>query len=61
MIDKLESLEREFEEVEARLADPDVFADQSRYRELAKRHKELDAIVARSRELRQRSEDAATA
>jgi len=61
MLDKLEALEREFIDVEARLADPDVFSDQQRYRELAKRHKELDAIVSRSRELRQRSEDGATA
>lgn len=61
MLDKLEALEREFIDVEARLADPDVFSDQQRYRELAKRHKELDAIVSRSRELRQRNEDGATA
>jgi peptide chain release factor 1 len=61
MLERLEALEREFADVEARLADPDVFADQARYRELAKRHKELEAIVARSRELRQRTEDAATA
>jgi peptide chain release factor 1 len=61
MLERLEGLEREFEDVEARLADPEVFADQARYRELAKRHKELEAIVARSRELRQRTEDAAVA
>lgn len=61
MLERLEGLEREFADVEARLADPDVFADQGRYRELARRHKELEAIVARSRELRQRTEDAATA
>jgi peptide chain release factor 1 len=57
MLERLEALEREFADVEARLADPDVFADQARYRELARRHKELEAIVARSRELRQRLED----
>jgi peptide chain release factor 1 len=61
MLDRLEALEREFVEVEARLADPDVFADQARYRDLARRHKELDAIVGRARELRQRTDDAATA
>jgi peptide chain release factor 1 len=61
MLDKLESLEHEFDDVEARLADPDVFADQDRYQELARRHKELAAIVARSQELRQRMDDAATA
>lgn len=61
MLDRLEGLEREFADVEARLADPGVFADQDAYRELARRHKELDAIVTRSKELRQRTEDASTA
>ncbi len=61
MLDKLGSLEHEFADVERRLADPDVFADQVRYRELARRHKELGAIVTRTRELRQRTEDAVTA
>jgi len=61
MLDRLDALEREFGDVEARLADPDVFADQTKYAELARRHKELDAIVTRSRELRQRSEDLTTA
>ncbi|MCU1453072.1 MAG: peptide chain release factor 1 [Acidimicrobiales bacterium] len=61
MLDKLEALEREFDDVEARLADPAVFADHDRYRDLARRHKELDAIVSRARELRQRTEDLATA
>jgi len=61
MLDRLRGLEEEFDDVEARLADPGVFADQDRYRDLARRHKELEAIVGRSRELRQRTEDAATA
>jgi peptide chain release factor 1 len=57
MLDRLDGLEREFIEVEARLADPEVFADQSRYTELARRHKELDAIVSRARQLRSRIAD----
>ena len=61
MEERLAALEAELHEVEARLADPDVFADQDRYRELAKRHKDLDAIVSRSTLLRQRTDDAATA
>lgn len=61
MLHKLSVLEAELAEVERRLADPDVFADQDRYRDLARRHKELGAIVSRSRELRQRLDDAATA
>ncbi len=61
MLDKLTSLESEFADVERRLADPGVFADQDRYRDLARRHKELEAIVSRSHDLRQRIEDAETA
>ena len=57
MLERLESLEQEFGDVEARLADPDVFADQARYTELARRHHELDAIVTRARELRARRAD----
>jgi peptide chain release factor 1 len=57
MLERLAGLETEFADVEARLADPDVFADQARYRELATRHKELDAIVSRYRELRKRTDD----
>ncbi|MCU1354611.1 MAG: peptide chain release factor 1 [Acidimicrobiales bacterium] len=61
MLQRLSGLEHEFADVEARLADPGVFADQDKYRELARRHKELEGIVTLSRELRQRTEDAATA
>ncbi len=57
MLERLAGLETEFADVEARLADPDVFNDQSRYTELARRHKELDAIVTRARELRARVDD----
>jgi peptide chain release factor 1 len=57
MLERLAELEREFADVEARLADPDVFSDQARYTALARRHKELDAIVSRTRELRGRHDD----
>jgi len=58
--DKLTALAAELRDVEAQLADPAVFGDQDRYRELAKRHKDLDAIVSRARELDAREADAAT-
>jgi peptide chain release factor 1 len=57
MLERLEGLEQEFADVEARLADPEVFADQTRYQALARRHKELDAIVSRARELQTRADD----
>ncbi len=61
MLERLEALEQEFADVEAQLADPAVFADNARYTVLARRHKELDAVVSRARELRQRTADLATA
>jgi peptide chain release factor 1 len=57
MLDRLRELEEEFEGLEARLADPDLIADQSRYQEATKRYRELEALVARTRELRQRLDD----
>jgi peptide chain release factor 1 len=57
MLERLEGLEQEFADVEARLADPDVFADQAKYQALARRHHELDAIVSRARELQTRTDD----
>jgi peptide chain release factor 1 len=57
LFDRLADLEKEFVDVEARLADPDVYGDQPRYTELARRHKELDAIVSRYRKLLRRQDD----
>ncbi|MGI9606613.1 MAG: peptide chain release factor 1 [Acidimicrobiales bacterium] len=57
MLSRLESLEREFADVEARLGDPDLIADQTRFQTEARRHKELDGIVAIGRNLRSASED----
>jgi peptide chain release factor 1 len=61
MLDRLADLEREFDEVEARLADPELIADQQRYQEITRRYRELEALVTRSRELRQRTDDLETA
>jgi peptide chain release factor 1 len=57
VLDRLDALEREFADVEARMADPAIHAEPRAYADLARRHKELDAIVARSRELRARTGD----
>ena len=61
MLERLEELEREFADVEARLADPELLADQARYQDVARRYRELEAIVGHSRELRQRTDDLETA
>ena len=61
MLERLGELEREFEEVEARMADPDLIADQARYQDVTRRYRELEALVSRGRELRQRQADLETA
>ncbi len=61
VLERLRDLEREFDDVEARLADPELIADQLRYQEATKRYRELEALVRRSRELRQRTDDLETA
>jgi peptide chain release factor 1 len=61
VIDRLEALEGEFASVEARLSDPAVFADNTVYVQLTRRHKELEPIVVAVRARRQASDDLATA
>ncbi|HEV7761524.1 MAG TPA: peptide chain release factor 1 [Acidimicrobiales bacterium] len=61
MLERLEELEREFTDAEARMADPQLIADQARYQLLTKRYRELEAIVSRWRQLRQSREDLSTA
>lgn len=45
MFDRLATIEEEFRALEARLADPDVFADNTAYVVLTRRHRELEPIV----------------
>jgi peptide chain release factor 1 len=52
MLERLANLEREYEEVLQRLADPAVIADQRALRDVSRRHKELEPIVQRYREYR---------
>jgi peptide chain release factor 1 len=48
---RLAGLAREFSECEARLGDPEVVADRERYVAMTRRHRELQPIVERTREL----------
>ena len=47
---KLEGLRERLEDLQAMLADPDVLADQNRYRGLAREHSELTPVVHRFNE-----------
>ncbi len=52
MFAKLESLEKKYLDLEAQLAEPDIFNDQDRYRKIAKAHADLREVVELFREHR---------
>jgi peptide chain release factor 1 len=60
VLDRLDSLEREFNEVESRLGDPAVLGDSRLLAAVARRHRELEAVVGCGRALRQAQEDLTT-
>jgi peptide chain release factor 1 len=57
MLDRLADLEHEYRDVEARLGDPELIADQGRYQLVARRYSELKPIVEAATELRERTGD----
>ena len=57
VLDRLGELEQEFLDVEARLADPALIADQPRYQQVTRRYHELGPLVERSRTMRARRDD----
>jgi peptide chain release factor 1 len=61
VFERLDELDREFRDIEARLGDPALIADQPRYQQVAKRYRELELIVARAREMQARRDDLDTA
>ena len=56
MFDKLEVFEQKYEELNARLYDPDVVSDQETYKALMKEHKNLTPIVEAYRSYRKARE-----
>ena len=61
MLDRVDALEREFLDLQARLGDPELIADQRRYADASRRYRELEEIVEVGRELRARTGDLETA
>ncbi len=57
MFERLEELEREHLDVEARLADPTLMADQRRYTDATRRFRELQTLVDCGRRLRSAHDD----
>lgn len=56
MLDRIAAIEREHAEIEARLGDPDLAADNKRYVEIMRRYSELGEIAALGAELRSATE-----
>src|SRR5215831_8263260 len=52
MFEKLEEIEKKYEELTEQLVDPLLLADQSRYTRAAKQHRDLEEVVAKFREYR---------
>jgi peptide chain release factor 1 len=61
MLDRLEALEREYVDLQARLGDPELIADQQRYTDAARRYRELEEIVEVGNRLRAAVGNAAVA
>ena len=52
-VQKLEQLEKRFEELTQHMADPSVIGDADRYRKVTKEHSELAELVGKYREWKQ--------
>src|SRR5918999_1924031 len=61
MFERLDEIERTYQDVERQLADPEVIADQARLIELSRRHAELGEVVRTYRAWRSTGEDLAAA
>lgn len=57
MFDKLQAAEDRYEEINHKLSDPTVIANQDEYRKLMKEHSELEEIVSQFREYKKVSKD----
>ncbi|MCX7921039.1 MAG: peptide chain release factor 1 [Clostridia bacterium] len=57
MFDKIQGAEDRYEEINHKLSDPTVIANQDEYRKLMKEHSELEEIVAKYREYKKVSQD----
>lgn len=57
MFEKLEAIEKTYEELNSQMMDPEVISDQTRYTRIARQHRELEAIVEKFREMKKISRD----
>lgn len=52
MFEKLDAIEKTFEELTAQMMDPEVISDSTRYTKVAKQHRELEPVVEKYRALK---------
>ncbi len=57
MFEKLESIEKTYEELTAQMTDPNVIGDQTRYTKVAKQHRDLEPIVEKFRQMKKLDSD----
>ncbi|HHV59662.1 MAG TPA: peptide chain release factor 1 [Clostridiaceae bacterium] len=57
MLEKIKAIDDRYEEINNKLSDPQVIANQEEYRKLMKEHSELEQIVAKYREYKKVQED----
>jgi len=57
MFEKLEAIERTYEELNQQMTDNEIISDQTRYTKIAKQHRELEAIVVKFREIKKLDSD----
>ncbi len=59
MLEKLEAIEKTYQELTQQMSDPNIIGDQSRYSKVAKQHRDLEAVVEKYRELKKIDSDIA--
>lgn len=57
MLEKLQSLDQRYEQLNLQMSDPAVLSDQATYQKLAKAHSDLEEIVQKYRQYRQTTQD----
>ncbi len=59
MFEKLEAIEKTYEDLTQQMTDNEIISDQTRYTKIARQHRELEAIVAKFREMKKLDSDIA--
>ena len=57
MFEKLEAIEKTYEDLTQQMTDNEIISDQSRYTKIAKQHRELEPIVVKFREIKKLDSD----